>query len=133
MARQAILYEPGRGFHFVVTESVLLLALCPPEAMLEQIDRLTSLAMLTNVRLGIIPFAKNYAVAPTHGFSLHDERLVTVETFSAELNLAQPQEIDLYRKVFDSMALDADYDRKARAHLNRAAEQVQQRIDAPEK
>lgn len=127
MARQAVLYEPGRGFHFVIAESVLLFALCPPEAMLAQIDRLMSLAMLSNVRLGIIPFDTSYVIAPTHGFSLLDDRLVTVETFTAELNLAQPQEIKMYRKVFDSMALAADYDRKARTHLHRAAEQVEQR------
>jgi hypothetical protein len=95
--------------------------------MLAQIDRLMSLAMLSNVRLGIIPFDTSYVIAPTHGFSLLDDRLVTVETFTAELNLAQPQEIKMYRKVFDSMALAADYDRKARTHLNRAAEEVEQR------
>ena len=128
MARQVVLYEQGRGFHFVIAESVLLFALCPPVAMLEQIDRLLSLSLLANVRLGIIPFGKPYAIAPTHGFSLLDDRLVTVETFSAELHLAQPQEIDLYRKVFEHMALAADYDRKARAHLTRAAGQVEQRI-----
>lgn len=132
MARQAVLYEPGRGFHFVIAEPVLLFALCPPEAMLAQIDRLISLSMLENVRLGIIPFDKPYVIAPKHGFSLLDDRLVTVETFTAELNLAQPQEIKMYRKVFDSMALAADYDRKARAHLHRAAEQVEQRIDPRE-
>ena len=133
MARQAILYEQGRGFHFVIAESVLLFALCPPAAMLEQIDRLLSLSLLPNVRLGIVPFSTNYVIAPTHGFALLDDRLVTVETFSAELHLAQPEEIDLYRKVFEHMALGADYDRKARAILNRAAEQVEQRIGDFEK
>jgi transcriptional regulator with XRE-family HTH domain len=132
MARQAVLYEPGRGFHFVIAESVLLFALCPPEAMLAQIDRLVSLSMLENVRLGIVPFDRPYVVAPKHGFSLLDDRLVTVETFTAELNLAQPQEIKMYRKVFDSMALAADYDRKARTHMHRAAEQIEQRIERSE-
>lgn len=133
MARQTILYQPGRGFHFVIAESVLLFAVCPSGTMLEQIDRLLSLAMLPNVRLGVVPFDRPYVIAPSHGFTLLDDRLVTVETFSAELHLAQPEEIELYRKVFDSMALAADYDRKGRAHLMRAADQIEQRIGDPEK
>lgn len=133
MARQGVLYEQGRGFHFVIAESVLLFALCPPAAMLEQLDRLLSLSLLPNVRLGIIPFSTPYVIAPTHGFSLLDDRLVAVETFSAELHLAQPQEIELYQKVFDSMALAADYDRRARVHLTRAAEQIEERSSDFEK
>ena len=39
---------------------------------------------------------------------------VTVETFSAELNLAQPQEIELYASIFDQMAAVASYGRSAR-------------------
>ena len=42
--------------------------------------------------------------SPWHGFWLYDNDRVMVETYSAELNLAQPQEIELYRGVFDEMA-----------------------------
>jgi transcriptional regulator with XRE-family HTH domain len=133
MRRQEVLYDTSRKFHFVITEAVLLYALCPPEAMLGQIDRLMSLSMLPNVRLGIVPFGRPYAIAPTHGFALLDDRLVTFETMSAELNLAQPQEIEHYGKVFESMALTADYDRKLRGHLNRVSEQIAQQVEALEK
>ena len=127
MARQAVLYQPARRFHFVVTESTLMNALCSPEAMLVQIDRLRSLAMLPNVRLGVIPFETMFAIAPLHGFRLMDDRLVAVETFSAELHLTQPQEIAHFMKVFETMALDADYDRRADAHLVRAAKTFERR------
>ena len=133
MRRQEVLYDGARSFHFVITEAVLLYTVCPPDVMLAQIDRLMSLSMLANVRLGIIPFGRPFTIAPTHGFALLDERLVTFETLSAELNLAQPQEIEHYGKVFDTMALAADYDRKLRAHLNRAAEQIEQARGESEK
>lgn len=133
MARQAILYQPVRKFHFVITESTLMNGLCSPEVMLVQIDRLMSLSMLPNVRLGIIPFETIFVIAPLHGFWVMDDRLVAVETFSAELNLTQPQEIAHYMKVFETLSLDADYDRKAQAHLARAARAIEKRVNRKDK
>jgi hypothetical protein len=54
---------------------------------------------------------------------------VKLETFTAELNLGQPGEIEFYGKVFDTLAVDADYDRKARALLTAAAEQLNDRLN----
>lgn len=127
MARQAVLYQPARRFHFVITEAVLMNALCPPEVMLVQIDRLRSLAMLPNVRLGIVAFETPFALAPLHSFRLMDDRVVAVEMFSAELHLTQPQEIAHFEKVFETMALDAGYDRRADAILARAAKTLSRR------
>jgi hypothetical protein len=47
-----------------------------------------------------------------------------VETFSAELNLAQPQEIDLYSGIFDQMAAVASYGRAARAIVTRVVDDL---------
>jgi len=127
--RQEVLYRPGKKFHMVITEAVLHYALCPPEVMLGQIDRMISLSMLPNVRLGIIPFETRYVIAPAHGFWIHDAELVQVETFSAELNLAQPTEIELYTKIFETLALAADYDRKARTLLNRASKMITKKLE----
>jgi hypothetical protein len=124
MRRQEALYDRARKFHFIVTEAVLMYAICEPAAMLGQLDRLMSLSMLPNVRLGIVPFARQTALVPKHAFAIYDDKLVKVETVAAELNLAQPQEIELHRKVFESMALDADYDDKARAILHRVGRQI---------
>jgi transcriptional regulator with XRE-family HTH domain len=114
--QQDILYRPNRRFHFVLTEATLRYRLCAPEVMLGQLDRLISLSALPNVRLGIIGFETPYVVAPTHGFWLLDNDRVVVETFSAELNLAQPQEVELYRTVFEQLTAVASYgSRGARA------------------
>lgn len=112
--RQEILYRPEKRFHFVLTEAALRYRLCPPEVMLGQLDRLISLSGLPNVKFGIIGFGTGYAVAPSHGFWLLDNERVMVETFSAELNLAGPHEIELYRTIFEAMAAAASYGRPAR-------------------
>lgn len=122
--RQEILYRPNKRFHFVFTEAALRLRLCAPEVMLGQLDRLVSLSALPNVKLGIIGFETQYVVAPWHGFWLLDHDRVMVETFSAELNLAQPQEISLYGGIFDSLAAVASYGRSARAIINRVIDDL---------
>ncbi|TMQ90848.1 helix-turn-helix domain-containing protein [Actinomadura soli] len=118
--RQDILYQPDKRFHLVLTEAALRYRLCPPEVMLGQLDRLVSLSTLPNVKLGVIGFETAYVVAPAHGFWILDADRVMVETFSAELNLAQPQELSLYSSIFDSLAGVAGYGRSARAIINRA-------------
>ncbi|MEU0242053.1 helix-turn-helix transcriptional regulator [Nocardiopsis sp. NPDC006198] len=124
MQRQDILYRPDKRFHFVITEAALRYRLCPPEVMLAQLDRLVSMSALPNVRLGIIGFETAYVVAPAHGFWLLDDERVMVETFSAELNLAQPQETGLYSRVFESLAGVASYGRSARAIITRVIDDL---------
>ena len=65
-----------------------------------------------------------YEIGPWHGFWIHDDDLVTVETYSAELNLAQPQEIEVYRAVFDQLAAVASYGTEARAILLRVIDDL---------
>jgi len=122
--RQEILYRTDKRFHFVLTEAALRYRLCEPGVMLGQLDRLIALSALPNVKFGIIGFETPYAVAPTHGFWLLDDERVMVETFSAELNLAQPQEIELYRGIFESMAAAASYGRAAREVIKNVIDEI---------
>jgi transcriptional regulator with XRE-family HTH domain len=119
LKRQEILYRSDKRFHFILTEAALRYRLCRPEIMLGQLDRMMSFSALPNVRLGIIGFETEYVVAPAHGFWLLDNARVMVETFSAELNLAQPQEIELYAGIFDQLAAVASYGRAGRAIIMR--------------
>lgn len=124
MKRQDIFYRPDKRFHFILTEAALHFRMCPPHVMLGQLDRLMSLSALPNVKLGIIDFKTMYTVSPWHGFWLYDDERVLVETYSAGLNLAQPQEIELYRKVFEELAGVASYGRAARGIINRAIDDL---------
>lgn len=119
MLRQGMLYRPDKHFHFVLTESGLHNRLCPPEVMLGQLDRLMSLTSLRNLRLGVISRDTQFVVDPRHNFWIFNDELVRVETYSAELNLRQPHEIELYSSIFKSHADIASYGSVARAIISR--------------
>ena len=119
MQRQEMLYRSDKAFHFVLTEAALRYRLVSSDIMLGQLDRLLNLSTMRNVKLGIIGFGSKYAIDPRHGFLLLDNDLVRVESYSAELNLRQPQEIELYRSIFDHHAAAASYRAEARAIIGR--------------
>lgn len=120
--RQEILYQAKKRFHIVLTEAALHYRLCPADVMVAQLDRLVSVSAMHNVRLGVVPFEVQYAVAPAHGFWILDDSRVMVETFSAELNLVQPQEIVLYTRIFEQLAAVASYGAAARGVIMRVIE-----------
>jgi transcriptional regulator with XRE-family HTH domain len=122
--RQETLYRPDKRFHFVLTEAALRFRLCSPDVMLGQLDRLISFSQLPNVRLGIIGFETQYATSPWHGFWMYDNERVLIETLSAELDLRQPQEIELYGNAFEQLAAVASYGRSARAIINRVIDDL---------
>lgn len=124
IARQQILYDQSKRFHVVVTEAALRYRLCSPEVMLTQLDRLSSATTLPNMRLGVIGFRTAYTRVPAHGFWVLDDRLVQVETLSAELNLAQPQEIEAYTAAFRRFAAIASYGSQARSIIAAIADEL---------
>lgn len=128
VARQEILHRPGKRFHFVLTEAALRYRLCPPDVMLSQLGHLISLTALANVRLGIIGFQTEYVTSPWHGFWIYDNDKVLVETMSAELDLRQPAEVELYSGAFDELAAVASYGRSARAIINAAIDELEPEV-----
>ena len=83
------------------------------EVMAGQLDRLLTVLSLPRVRLGIIPAPTAYRV-PTNQFIIFDDRMVQVETVSAELTITQPREIALYAKAFQELSESAVYGQEAR-------------------
>jgi hypothetical protein len=129
MQRQEILHKPDRRFHFVILESALRLRLCEREVMLGQLDRLLSVETLPAVTLGVVGFNARYGPAfPKHGFSLLGDEHVNVETFSTELTITQPREIELYGKIFDSLAGVASYGDAARQIIQRVIDDLSAEI-----
>ncbi|WP_245687060.1 helix-turn-helix domain-containing protein [Streptacidiphilus griseoplanus] len=117
LERQRVLYEPGREFHFVLTTAALRARICPPEVHRGQLDRLLAIGSLGTLRLGVIPDGAPLALMPLHAFWIFDDRLVQVETWSAELNLTDPGEVALYEQVFARHAEAAAYGTAARRIL----------------
>ena len=122
--RQEILYRPEKRFHFVLTEAALRYRLCPADVMLGQLDRLVAVSALRNVKLGVIGLQRQYVVAPRHGFWLLDADRVMVETYSAELNLTRPPEIELYSQVFEQLGAVASYGVEARSIITRVIDDL---------
>jgi transcriptional regulator with XRE-family HTH domain len=131
MQRQEILYRPDKRFHIVITESVLRYRLVAPDVMMGQLDRLMAIASMRNIKLGVIPFTTKYVADPRHGFWLLDDELVRVETYSAELNLRQPQEIELYTRIFEQHAAVASYGPSARGIIGRVLQDLASEPDEP--
>lgn len=112
MQRQHILYKGNHRFHFILAQQALLTTVGNAHVMLGQLDRLLTFLSLPRVRLGIIPANATYQV-PTNQFIMFDERMVHVETISAELAITQPREISLYTKAFQHLSQQAVYGQTA--------------------
>ncbi len=113
MERQQILYKGDHRFHFILAQQVLSTTVGDKGVMVGQLDRLLTLLSLPRVRLGIIPATAAYRV-PTNQFIMFDDRVVNVETVSAELSITQPREIALYAKTFQQLSKRAVYNQGAR-------------------
>lgn len=99
LRRQEMLYDPGKQFRFLVAEAALRYRICPLPVLRGQLDRLIALSGLDNVELGILPLDADLPVLMLEGFWIYDERLVRVETLSAELTFREPYDIERYVRV----------------------------------
>ncbi|MBB2940307.1 hypothetical protein FB565_000011 [Actinoplanes lutulentus] len=103
MQRNQILHEPGREFHFLITEQVLRNQVCRPAEMISQISRMREVATQPNVRLRIVADDVMLPIAPYHGFVVADDRWVSVDLFSASLRSGGRQGVRTYRRVFEAL------------------------------
>lgn len=120
LARQDVLYEGIRRLHIIIGEQALKTRLGDVEIMQGQLGRVLEASTLPRLLLGIIPTTAVYEVWPIHGFWLFDDRMVRVETYTAELTVTQPREIALYSKAFDGLTRSAAYGQRARALITQA-------------
>lgn len=125
MERQQILYRGDHRFHFILAEQALRTTVGGPDVMTGQLDRLLTVVSLPRVSLGIVAAQGDYRV-PTNQFILFDDRLVHVESISAELTISQPREISLYAKAFHELSRLAVYGQHAKAIIRRALDVVQE-------
>ncbi|ATL86173.1 DNA-binding protein [Streptomyces malaysiensis subsp. malaysiensis] len=93
------------------------------DAMDGQLGHLLSAGTLPTVSLGIIPMAtRERGHWPEETFSVYDDKFVSVELVSAEVNVTQPSEIDLYLKAFQRLRSMAVYGTEAQALILKAIE-----------
>ncbi|MGY0233259.1 helix-turn-helix domain-containing protein [Longispora urticae] len=123
MERQQILYRGDHRFHFILAEQALHTMVGDGDVMAGQLDRLRTLTSLPRISLGIIPSRSTYLV-PTNQFIMFDDRLVNVESISAELSITPPREVALYAKAFQGLCSQAVYGEEAHRLINRAISEL---------
>jgi len=119
MERQQILYRGVHRFHFLLAEQALYTVVGGHAVMAGQLDRVLTIMGVPRVHLGIVPTRHRYTV-PTHAFCMLDDRVVLVETISAELTITQPREVALYSRAFDAVAKTAKYGKAAKSVITDA-------------
>jgi transcriptional regulator with XRE-family HTH domain len=123
MERQQVLYRGDHRFHFILNEQALRTIVGDTTVLARQLDRLLTVLAMPRLSLGIIPTRSPYRV-PTNQFIIYDDRLVQVETVSAELTVNQPREIALYAKAFQELAQIAVHGAEARALIRQASSEL---------
>lgn len=105
MERQAILYDTGREFEFLLTEPALRWSPGPPEMMRAQLDRLISVASMPNIKLGVIKLETEATLPFLHPFVVFEgpETVITVETYTAELSIREAGDVATYRQYLDRL------------------------------
>ncbi|GAA1555282.1 helix-turn-helix transcriptional regulator [Kribbella sancticallisti] len=115
MIRQSVLYQGSKTFSVVLEEAALTTRFGGAETLAGQLDRLLSVMGLPNVSVGIVPRTAEREVIGQAGFWIFDDKMVSLETPTAGIEVTQPQEIALYSRMFDHLRQPAIYGRDARA------------------
>ncbi|MEU3709038.1 helix-turn-helix domain-containing protein [Streptomyces catenulae] len=126
LERSRYLYEGDRVFNVLLAEQALYSNFGGPDVMKGQLDRLRFAMHLPRVSLGLVPRDAPLAIWPGNSFSMFDDKLVLVETYSAEFSVTQPREVDLYAKAFALLRHSAVYGVAARDLISRAIQHFEQ-------
>ncbi|MEV0484857.1 helix-turn-helix transcriptional regulator [Streptomyces sp. NPDC050508] len=122
LERQAVLYDTKKHFTFLLTEQAVRWAAIPPSPMAVQIDHLASLSHLPNIRMGLIPMGTIISRGPMNTFTVYDERLATVETFTGRTVFRDSRDITEHLAVFKQYEQRAQFGESARTLLQEWAD-----------
>lgn len=114
LERQALLYDSAKRFTFLLTEQAVRWAVVQPPAMAVQIDHLISVSRLPHVRIGVVPLGTVVGRGPMNTFTIYDQRLTTVETFTGRIVFQDARDIAEHLDVFDLYERHAVFGEEAR-------------------
>jgi transcriptional regulator with XRE-family HTH domain len=121
--RQLALYDRGRHFEFLITEAALRWRPGPVKLLMAQLHHIASISTLDNVMVGVIPLGVEATTLTTHGFALYEgngqDAWITVETIHAEMTVAAPEHLDVYRTRWSRLCEMALFDDAAQEFLSR--------------
>lgn len=120
--RQLALYETDRHFDFLITEAALRWRPGSARLQLAQLDRIASISTLENVSIGLIPLSAEATTLTTHGFVLYEgeeqDSWVDVETIHADMKVAAPEHMEIYRSRWSLLREMALFDDAAQEFLS---------------
>jgi transcriptional regulator with XRE-family HTH domain len=115
LGAQGVLNHGDRRFLILLGEAALHTQVGTRETMRGQLTRLLDASRHPRISIGVVPLPAPYTVPRNNAFTIYDDRLVTVATYTAELSLTQRHEIALYAKAFDRLLALAVHGRSAQA------------------
>jgi transcriptional regulator with XRE-family HTH domain len=121
--RQSVLYEEERRFEFLITEAALRFHPGDAATLAAQYNKILTVCTLPSVTLAILPTGTPSSIVQAHSFVIYKFRdgtaAVTVETYTRELTFTDPQEIQIYERIYESLRADAIVDDDARQFIAR--------------
>lgn len=118
--RLALLDDPDRQFHQLLSEATLRWVIGSPAVMAEQLQHLSDVSTRPNVTLGIVPFGQ-VAPAPPSAFHLYGDRAAEAGTDVGTTFLDERPDIEMYRAMFDRLDAIAVYRNEARSLIDEIA------------
>lgn len=118
--RQRVLFQREKQFAVVLEEQALRTWFGTAEVQQEQLNRLLEVMSMPTVSLGIIPLMTERTAVASAGFWIFDRSLAALETPTASVEVTQPQEIELYTRMFEHLQAAASYGPAARAMITKA-------------
>lgn len=128
MHKQAILHTAGHRFEFLTSEAALRWRFVPTNVLAAQLDRLSQVARMPNVLVGILPL-ETEPVWGWGGFAAFLERadaedVVLVETLTAALTVRNPVDVARYNQAWTQLQEQAVMDGEAVVLLERLAAEL---------
>ncbi|MFI6157015.1 helix-turn-helix domain-containing protein [Kitasatospora sp. NPDC051170] len=127
--RQSILDDPDRHFVFLLTEQAVRWQRASLPVMATQALHMAAVSEKPNVEISIIPQGVPVRGTPMNIFVIYDDRLVTVELFSGEVVLRNPQDIDHHAELFDMFLGHALTGADSSAFLRKCADDFMRKLD----
>ncbi|MCK9870037.1 helix-turn-helix transcriptional regulator [Nocardiopsis dassonvillei] len=124
MDRRKFLYQGQQRFLFVVEFWALGTRFGDKDVMRAQMERLLAVTTMPNVSFGVIPPDVVRRMWPGEGVWIFDSDVAVVETTTAEIQVTQPREVELFLRSFDRLREHAVYGDGARALIRRAIREL---------
>src|ERR1700732_2476444 len=118
LERQEVLHDTSKRFTFILTEQAVRWPYLQGSAMAMQIDHLTSVSRLPNVRLGVIPLGRHMPITPLNTFTVYDARIATLETSTGAMLFRDHRDVSAYLNEFAVYEDYASFEEEARELLS---------------